>query len=312
MARPLRIEYAGAFYHIISRGNEKGKIFASDFDRERFLDYLKKIVVRYQLKIHTYCLMNNHYHLLLETERPNISKVMHDLNSSYTAYFNARYKRAGHLFQGRYKSILVQADKYLHSLSKYIHLNPVRASITKGPEDYLWSSYRYFISDKEVPDFLTTEFILSIFSKDRKKSQVLYEKFVKEAIGKESDVIRENIKGGFILGSSDFVGWVRNKFLKNKKDKEIPQIKQLKVTISPEKIEQIVKQHIDDEKLARKIAVYLIRKYTEKKLSEIGQYCGISDAGASQISYRLERQRENDKKLDLLITEIEKMSNVET
>jgi len=312
MARPLRIEYAGAFYHIISRGNEKGKIFASDSDRKKFLDYLKKIIVRYHIKIHTYCLMYNHYHLLLETERPNISRVMHDLNSSYTAYFNARYKRAGHLFQGRYKSILVQADEYLHSLSRYIHLNPVRANITKNPEDYFWSSYRYFISDEKVSDFLTTEFILSLFNKDRKKSQVLYGKFVKSAIGKENDVIRENIKGGFILGNSDFVEWVRDKFLKNKKDKEIPQIKQLKVVRTPEEIDRMVKQHIDDEKLARKISVYLIRKYTDRKLSEIGQYCGISDAGASQISYRLERQRKKDRKLDLLITKIEKMSNVET
>ncbi len=312
MARPLRIEYAGAFYHIISRGNEEGEIFASDFDREKFLNYLKDLTVRYHIKIHAYCLMNNHYHLLLETQKPNLIKMMHGLNSSYTAYFNARYKRAGHLFQGRYKSILIQADQHLHSLSRYIHLNPVRANIRKDPQDYPWSSYQYFISDKKAPDFLTTEFILSIFSRDRKKSHALYEKFVEEAIGKEAGIIKENIKGGFILGDSDFVGWVRDRFLKNKENKEIPQIKRLKVTRTPEEIDQIVNQHINEKKLARKIAIYLIHKYTERKLSEIGQYYGISDAGVSQISHRLEKQRKGDKRLDLLITKIEKMSNVET
>ena len=176
MARPLRIEYAGAFYHIISRGNEKGKIFASDIDRERFLDYLKKIVVRYHIKIHTYCLMYNHYHLLLETERPNISKVMHDLNSSYTAYFNARYKRAGHLFQGRYKSILVQADKYLHSLSRYIHLNPVTAKLVTNPGQWIYSNYLEWVGERNG-NLVDREFVRQYFP-----TAVDYVTFVQDAV----------------------------------------------------------------------------------------------------------------------------------
>src|SRR5664279_2859353 len=140
MARPLRIEYPGAFYHVTSRGNEQKDIFRSRKDREKFLGYLESAKERYGAVIHAFCLMNNHYHLLLETPSGNLSQIMRHINGAYTTYFNVKRKRAGHLFQGRYKAILVEADEYAKELSRYIHLNPVRVGIVANPEEYRWSS----------------------------------------------------------------------------------------------------------------------------------------------------------------------------
>jgi len=127
MARPLRIEYPGAFYHVMHRGNAKSNIFLSDRDREKFFEYLDSSVERFELKIHTYCLMTNHYHLIVETPQPNLSQAIKWINVSYAAYFNRKRQRSGHLFQGRFKAIVVDADAYLKHLSRYIHLNPIRA-----------------------------------------------------------------------------------------------------------------------------------------------------------------------------------------
>ena len=143
MGRPLRIEFPGAHYHVTSRGNEQKDIFKSKADREQFLGYLESAVSRYGAVIHAWCLMTNHHHLLLETPLANLSQIMRHINGAYTNYFNTKRKRVGHLFQGRYKAILIEADAYLLELSRYIHLNPVKAKIVSRLEDYPWSSYLY-------------------------------------------------------------------------------------------------------------------------------------------------------------------------
>ena len=148
MARQLRIEYEGAFYHIVQRGIERKDIFISDKDKEKFLSYLNGSFVKYRAIFHSYVLMNNHYHLILETPRANLSKIMHYLNTSYAAYFNTKRRRVGPLYQGRFKAVLVQQDEYLHYLSCYIHLNPLRAGVVKSPQEYSYSSYNFFISSK--------------------------------------------------------------------------------------------------------------------------------------------------------------------
>src|SRR4030065_2926531 len=145
MGRPLRVEYRGALYHITSRGNERKKIFVDDGDRKKFLAILEDYHNRYGILIHSFVLMDNHYHLILETPRANLLKVMHGINGGYTGYFNRKYNRSGHLFQGRYKGILVEKDAYLVQLSRYVHLNPVRAKIVERPEQYRWSSYPGYI-----------------------------------------------------------------------------------------------------------------------------------------------------------------------
>lgn len=137
MARQPRIEYEGAFYHITSRGNLKGKIFFEQTDREKFLNILKITRVRYAYYLHAYVLMDNHYHLLIETPLPNLNQAMQNINTSYTVYINKKYGRSGHLFQGRYKAIVIDKDSYLLTVSRYIHLNPVSAGIVEAPEQHM-------------------------------------------------------------------------------------------------------------------------------------------------------------------------------
>ncbi len=142
MSRPLRIEYAGAVYHITSRGNEKKAVYKDDVDRETFLDTLFQVNKRYNWICHAYCLMNNHYHLIIETPDGNLSAGMRQLNGVYTQTFNKRHKRVGHLFQGRYKAILIQKDSHLLEVCRYVVLNPVRAKAAERPEMWKWSSYQ--------------------------------------------------------------------------------------------------------------------------------------------------------------------------
>ena len=149
MSRPLRVEYAGAFYHVINRGNAKEKIFYGDKDRDRFLQYLAIASERFSIIIKSYCLMTNHYHLLIETPEPNLSVAIQWLNVSYATYLNKKRCRSGHLFQGRYKAILVDADEYAKELSRHIHLNPVRAGIAEEADKYEWSSLPYYVGARK-------------------------------------------------------------------------------------------------------------------------------------------------------------------
>jgi REP element-mobilizing transposase RayT len=166
MGRPLRIEYPHAFYHITVRGNERKDIFRSAGDREQFLSYLASATERYRAVIHVYCLMSNHYHLLLETPEGNLSQVMRHINGAYTNHFNTKRRRAGHLLQGRYRAILVEADVYAKELSRYIHLNPVRAGITEQPGEYPWSRYRCYSGIEQPSEWLCMDMILADFGKN--------------------------------------------------------------------------------------------------------------------------------------------------
>lgn len=311
MARPLRIEYPGAFYHVIQRGNERKDIFKSVQDRKQFLEYIKIVAKRYNIQVHTFCLMNNHFHLILETKEANLTKAMHALNTSYTVYFNTKRRRSGHLFQGRYKAILVEADAYLHHLSRYIHLNPVRVKMVQYPGDYAWSSYRFFVSDIKPPEWLCTDFILSIFDNHRKKSKTLYKRFVIEHIGEETDVIRNSMTANFILGNQDFIEWIKEKFITNRTDREIPELERLRNRPYLGDIAAKIEKMVKDKRLSRKLAIYLSRKYTGKTLNEIANFYGkIRDTGVSQLCIRLEIERKKKRQLDILINQLEETLNV--
>ncbi|MCF7872674.1 MAG: transposase [Candidatus Omnitrophica bacterium] len=316
MARPLRIEYEDAFYHIIQRGIEKKKIFLQDTDRGKFLSYLSQAYLKYRIIIHAYALMDNHYHLILQTPKANLTKAMHYLNTSYAAYFNAKRKRTGPLYQGRYKAILVQQDEYLHHLSRYIHLNPVRAKIVKNPIEYLWSSYKYFVSNAASPAWLQTTFILSMFSKTASQAKKIYKEFVLTGIGKEKDIIFKNTIKGFILGNGDFAEKIIKKFVKGKQNSEIPIINELQYRKEPTlaEIKTRVENKIKDNKknnknkrLRRKIILYLARKYTQQTLNQIASFCGkIKDTGVSQAFKRTKQARKKNKELNKLLEELEK------
>lgn len=311
MSRPLRIEYPGAFYHIISRGNEKGTIFSDDNDCVRFLEMLDENSVKFHTRIHSYCLMKNHYHLIMETLKGNLCRAMHYLNSVYTSYYNEKHGRVGHLLQGRYKSILVQAEEYLNHLSRYIHLNPVRAKVVEHPVDYPWSSYKYFISGNDEQGFIIKDFILRMFDDGMEDSVREYREFVEGNMDKEKVIIKDNIIGGVILGTESFIERIKKKYIAGKEDREIPQIKQIMSSISIEEIKKIVEQRVNDKKMSRKIGIYLSHKYTDKKLMEISDcYKRITTGGITLLCKRLEFKKRKNEVLNKLIMDLENKINV--
>ena len=218
MARPLRIEYPGALYHITSRGNARQKIFRSDKDRRYFTELLAGIVNRFQWICYAYCLMDNHYHLVIETREANLAKGMRQLNGIYTQKYNWKYHTTGHVFQGRYKAIIVDGDSYFLELCRYVALNPVRAHATENVEDWKWSSYRATAGIDDVPSFLTTGSILAQFSTIRKRACELYRKFVAEGISGTS--LWAELKGQIYLGDEYFVEEMK-RLLRND-NREIP------------------------------------------------------------------------------------------
>jgi len=202
MARPLRIEFEGAVYHVTSRGNAQQAIFLDDEDRTRFLERLGQVVDRFEWVCHAYCLMTNHYHLLLETPAANLSRGMQLLNGTFTQGFNRRHGRVGHVLQGRFKGILVEKESHLLELARYVVLNPIRAGVVKHPRQYPWSSYRATAGDEVPAPFVTVEWILSQFDASLKRARSAYRRFVMEGLGV---TVWEDVKGGILLGTEEFM-----------------------------------------------------------------------------------------------------------
>lgn len=315
MARPLRIEYPGAFYHVISRGNAGDPIYKTRRDREKFLEYLASAVERFGIRIHTYCLMTNHYHLLLETPEPNLSRAMQWLNVSYATYFNYKRDRCGHLFQGRFKSILVDADDYLKHLSRYIHLNPKRAKVVTDAADYEWTSYPAFIGKISEPEWLCVGWLLEQFGNKRQIAQLRYQKFVEEANSKTMQNPSNKIVSGMILGDDEFVQWVKKTFLVNRSDDpELPQLRELMPRCTLEGIIEVVADLFNVTKdqilekgrknnLARDISIYFSKVYSGKSGVEIAQFFGMRSGSAVTMRYNTAlRKIEKSKELDVQVS----------
>ena len=203
MARPLRLEFSGALYHVTSRGNRQEAIYELDIDRENFLSVLADVCKTYNWECYTYCLMDNHYHLLVETPDANLSKGMRQLNGRYTQKFNREHRRVGHVFQGRYKAILIEKDSYLLELSRYIVLNPVRASMVHSVIDWPWSSYRATIGEQVKSGWLNTDWLLAIFFPRKLIAIEKYKQFVSE--GKSQPSPWDKLKNQIFLGDEKFV-----------------------------------------------------------------------------------------------------------
>lgn len=220
MARPLRVEYPGALYHITSRGNEKKSIFRDDDDREIFLNTLESVNERYKWLCHAYCLMSNHYHIVVETPDGNLSRGMRQLNGVYTQTFNKKHNRVGHIFQGRYKAVLLQKESHLLEVCRYVVLNPVRAKAVKSPEEWRWSSYRATAGLEKPHPCLTIEWILGQFGSRLGLARQRYREFVNTGMGEGS--IWAEVKGQILLGDEEFVEKFVN-YIKGREDiKEIP------------------------------------------------------------------------------------------
>jgi putative transposase len=306
MARALRIQFPGAFYHVTSRGNEQKAVFKSLGDREKFLSYLESATERYGAAVHVYCLMDNHYHLFLETPLGNLSKIMQHINGAYTTYFNTKRERSGHLFQGRYKAILVEADEYAKELSRYIHLNPVRAAMVKTPEAYKWSSCRYYTVERKAPAWLQRDFILSYFDTKRSAAMKIYRSFVHSLIDREYESPLAGPSHSAILGSREFVDAIKDTFLRGKQlDRELPALRDITNRPGLDDIEQVINAALhSDEKLARQVKLYFCHRYSGKKLREIGERFGMSESGVTQASGRIRKRQKNDKKFGKLIAKM--------
>ena len=307
MARPLRIVFPGAFYHITSRGNERKAVFKSQRDREKFFEYLETATERYDAVIHSFCLMDNHYHLLLETPSANLPQIMRHINGAYTTYFNIKRARSGHLFQGRYKAILVDKDQYAKELSRYIHLNPVRAKMVESPEAYFWSSYNFYIGKKKPPKWLHRDFILSYFGKNNSEAQRKYRKFVTTLVDVEYESPLTSVTGSVLLGTEAFVAFIREKYLcEQKPSRDLPAIGQLVPGTAMDTVCDFVAASIQhDPSLLRNAQIYLCRKHTREKLKTIGNRFAIGDAGVSQVYKRFKVKLEKDRKLRKQIETIE-------
>ncbi|MDJ0806573.1 MAG: transposase [Gammaproteobacteria bacterium] len=203
MTRPLRIEYAGALYHVTSRGDRREDIYRDDEDREIWLEVFAQTCTRFNWRCHAWCQMDNHYHIVVETVEGNLSLGMRQLNGVYTQRSNRRHGLYGHVFQGRYKSILVQKESYLMELSRYVILNPVRAGLVNDVHEWNWSSYGSMTGDREAPEWLETDWLLGCFGKRRSSCIAKYKNFVREGIGLPP--IWDNLRNQIFIGSDDFV-----------------------------------------------------------------------------------------------------------
>ena len=227
MSRPLRIEFAGALYHVTSRGDGQEDVYLNDQDRRDFLSLLGRVCKRFNWTVHAYCLMSNHYHLLIETPDSNLSQGMRQLNGVYTQHFNRSHDRVGHVFQGRYKAVIVQKDSYLLELSRYIVLNPVRARMVRSVKDWPWSSYRASCGMSSSPDCLSTDGLLSAFARTRKVAIERYRDFV--AQGKNLPSPWEQLKNQIFLGDEQFVEDMQCKLDIKQELSEVPRAQRRKV-----------------------------------------------------------------------------------
>jgi REP element-mobilizing transposase RayT len=220
MARPLRIEYDGALYHVTSRGNERKPIFKDDNDRDLYLTILAKVTDRFHWICHAYCLMRNHYHLVIETPDGNLSKGMRQLNGVYTQTYNRRHHRVGHLFQGRFKGILIQKESHYLEVCRYVVLNPVRAKAVKHPREWPWSSYRATGGLAPVPPCLTVDELLGQFGQKRGPAQEKYRQYVGEGVA--GTTIWENLEAQSLLGLEGFADALRGHVTGKETVREIP------------------------------------------------------------------------------------------
>jgi REP element-mobilizing transposase RayT len=317
MGRPLRIEYAGALYHITARGNERKRIFLDDADRKKFLGILGDYHDRYGILIHSYVLMGNHYHLILETPKGNLLKVMHGLNGGYTGYFNRKYGRTGHLFQGRYKGIIVDKDSYLIPLSRYVHLNPVRARVVEKPEQYRWSSYPGYVGKGKQHEWVEYSWILSQFGSWRLRAKRKYREYTEEALEKKVEDPLKSLRSQVILGGEEFVKGIRGMLTGKALSQEIVERKRLTDYPLLDEVVGIVARvfKIREEEIrergaransARNVALHLAQRYTGLGNKEIGEvFGGIHYSAVSKASGRLREEMASDKSLSKLVGEVE-------
>jgi len=322
MARAWRIEFEGALYHVLSRGNEKRDIFYGDDDRRLFLDTLGDMAQRFEIEVFVYVLMDNHYHLLLRTRRANLSRAMQWLGVTYTNRFNARHSRSGHLFQGRFKNMLVQNDAYLLQLSYYIHRNPLRAKMVERLADYRWSSYRAYAYGQKAPDWLHADLILSQLENVEDRHKVYRENTQKYA--QEGGRLWEDLRHGFLLGAERFADEIKKRFLPETANRDIPQqkllIKEVDLDLILAKAAGFLGCDVGEFKKASRVSsrraldrdllLYAVWQLGVRTNSQLGEIFGLSGSAVSKRMVVLKSKAADDKLIQRKITEIKALIEI--
>ncbi|UCE18710.1 MAG: transposase [Gemmatimonadota bacterium] len=304
-------------YHITDRGNNRKEIFQDDKDRKRLLGYFKEAVERFRLRIHAFCLMPNHYHLEVETPFGNISRAMQWIKTTYAFNYNRRYNRSGHLFQGRFKAILLEKESHLLELSRYIHLNPVRGGLVKSPEEYVWSSYRDYIGMRGRRIWLETDWLLAQYGGYRRIAESEYRRFVEEGIERKLVNPMKGAVAGIALGSEEFADWVlkllqkrgigahavtNHKYIHNTSMRDINRKVGRALNVSEVSICQRGRHGTE----AREIAIYLAHKYCDETNVSLGRvFGGICGTNISYIASKVKEKIGQDRKIKRLVERIE-------
>ena len=300
MARPLRIEFPGALYHVISRGNERRAIVRDDLDRERRLDWLRRTVEMFEWRLHAFVLLDSHDHLFVETPEANLSAGMHHYNGSYTGYFNRRHRRAGHLFQGRFKGHLVEEQGYFLEVSRYIHLNPVRARRVARPEAWRWGSCAGYLRKAWELPWVTYGRVLGEFAREASLARRRYGRFLRAGVEDPPSSPFEDAKGGLLLGSTEFVDRVLRMLGERREAPDVPQLRQLRPRPALEtiKLEVAVGFGVDpgnwspgrrSDDAGRAVAAYLARRRFGYSAAAVAIALGYRDhGGVGQAIRRVE------------------------
>jgi putative transposase len=315
MARPLRIEFEGALYHITGRGNARQKVFADEKDCAKFVQLLVESLGRYDVALHAYVLMGNHYHLIAETHRANLGRWMHWLTTAYTVYFNRRHRRVGHLFQGRYKSIVMEAEGYLLSLSRYVHLNPVRGRVIgrgdpaerrKRLRDWPWSSYRGYGGLTKPDSWVNDERVLGEMGGPQRERRLRYRRFVEEGLLREIDNPLEAVQWQAVLGREKFLQRLKD-HLKSRQgqQREMPALRKLRRRPEAQSILDAVAKTYRCSRAellqrgrkgneARAVAMVLVWDCCGLSLREIGELFG--GTAYTAVAQMIARTKEKDRK----------------
>ena len=308
MSRPLRIKYPDAWYHVMNRGRRGENVFEGKKDYNAFIDLLKDLMEEYNVNIAAYCLMSNHYHLLIQTPEANISRSMRHLNGVYTQRYNRFHHCDGQLFRGRFKCILVDADSYLLELVRYIHRNPLEAGMVENLNKYTWSSHKGYLSSAKKWDWLHKNYILSLFSKNKAESIRRYKPFVSKETPKEVNQIFGKRHLPTVIGKKSFVDKIKEKFFVNKTHEEIPSSKSLAPDVDRivDEVCKFYNVNTNDLLLSRRgyfneprnVAIYLMRHLRCDTLKDVGKFFGINkNSTISSVDRRLKREMIKDKQI---------------
>jgi putative transposase len=308
MARKPRVYFPGALYHVISRGNQRQDIFLDDKDRTAYLSYLSECKERYSIEVYAYALMKNHIHLLLEVHEIPLSRFMQSLLFRYARFFNKRYSKVGHLFQGRYKAILCDKDAYLLELVRYIHLNPIRAKVVSDLERYLWTSHLSYLG-KRKEDFVNLDFVLGQFGENKSLGRRKYLGFILEELGSGHQKNFYEVKDQRFLGEESFIKRIEGE--KRGGEKEVFDILIEVIAKAVSKASEIGLGRMYSQTFERKGALgrgrvaYLARKLAGKMVKDIAEHFQRSPIRMSQAIIEIETRLRKDESLRKTVGQLE-------